>query len=558
MISGLIVGSAAFAAAPAPTAAPPLVEVLQTELSRNFEALKKAADPAPYYIGYTVTEVETEGVTATLGAIQQSSRNRVRTLECVVRVGSRELDNYHLVDGDRPRFTSTAATPIEDRPEAIRLIAWRETDRAWRAAAERYTKVKGSTRVKQDEGATIADFSAEKPSQQFMTVASLPPGSNEWTPRLKRLSARFSEASGVISSTVSLAVRRETKTLVTTEGTRLFHGRNFVRVSVLARGKAADGQDLYTTESFEASTLAGLPKESELNAAVDRVAADLAALLRVQPVDPFVGPAILSGRASGVFFHEIFGHRIEGHRQRDEKEGQTFANSVGQPVLPEFLSVVFDPTKPSAVGSELNGTYSFDDEGVAAQPVTVVDKGVLKTFLMSRSPIRNIDHSNGHGRRQPGLETVARQSNLLVHSTKRLKEADLRKALIDEVRRQNKPYGLYFKEVTGGYTTTQRQGLQAFTVIPLVVYRVYPDGRPDQLVRGVDIVGTPLASFAKIVATGDKDEVFNGYCGAESGSVPVSAVSPALLVSEIEVQRKPAPSDRPPLLPRPMAIDGGE
>jgi hypothetical protein len=129
--------------------------------------------------------------------------------------------------------------------------------------------------------------------------------------------------------------------------------------------------------------------------------------------------------------------------------------------------------------------------------------------------------------------------------------------LLAEIRRQGKPYGLYFDQVTGGYTTTQRRGLQAFTVIPLVVYQVFPDGRPDRLVRGVDIVGTPLASFGKILATGDRDEVFNGYCGAESGSVPVSAVAPAMLVSEIEVQRKPSPTDRPPLLRRPQALDGG-
>ena len=146
---------------------------------------------------------------------------------------------------------------------------------------------------------------------------------------------------------------------------------------------------------------------------------------------------------------------------------------------------------------------------------------------------------------------VSRQSNLIVESASRVSDASLREMLREEVKRQNKPYGLYFEQVTGGYTQTRSAGLQAFTVIPLVVYRVYADGRPDELVRGVDIVGTPLASFAKILATSDRTEVFNGYCGAESGSVPVSAVSPALLVSEIETQRKEKSPDRPPLLPRP-------
>lgn len=544
--------SAALSGSAAPAAPqPPLVDILQAELARNFDALRKSADPAPYFISYSVFDVETDVLSATLGAVEQSSRTQQRALDCTVRVGSRELDNYHLIDGDRPRFTAITSLPAEDMSDAISRLAWRETDRAWRAAAERYLKVKGSTQVKQDDAA-IPDFSEEKPSVSFQTVPRPRLAMDEWSARLKRLSARFQDASGVIRSTVSLTMRREVKTLVTTEGTRLQHGRVFVRLMIMARGKAADGQDLYTSESFEATDPAGLPKEAALAAAVDRTARDLATLLRVQPVDPFVGPAILSGRAAGVFFHEIFGHRVEGHRQRDDKEGQTFANSVGQFVLPEFLSVVFDPTRATAAGAELNGTYAFDDEGVAAQPVSVVDKGILKTFLLSRSPIKTVRVSNGHGRRQPGLEVVARQSNLLVNSAKRLPDAELRKALIDEVKKQNKPYGLFFKEVTGGYTTTRRQGLQAFTVIPLVVYRVFPDGRPDEMVRGVDIVGTPLSSFSKILATGDRDEVFNGYCGAESGDVPVSAVSPALLVSEIEVQRKPAPSDRPPLLPKPM------
>jgi predicted Zn-dependent protease len=242
---------------------------------------------------------------------------------------------------------------------------------------------------------------------------------------------------------------------------------------------------------------------------------------------------------------------VEGHRQKDEAEGQTFTKAIGTAVLPDFLSVVFDPTRKTIESTDLNGTYSYDDEGIKAGPVTVVDNGILKTFLMSRSPIHGFDHSNGHGRRQPGAEVVSRQSNLIVESKKTVPEKRLREMLVAEIKRQHKPYGLYFEQVTGGYTLTQRRGLQAYTVIPLIVYRVYADGHPDELVRGADIVGTPLSSFAKILVTSDKLEVFNGYCGAESGQVPVSAVSPALLVSEIEIQKKDHSLDRPPLLSAP-------
>ncbi|MBV9222752.1 MAG: peptidase U62, partial [Acidobacteriaceae bacterium] len=275
----------------------------------------------------------------------------------------------------------------------------------------------------------------------------------------------------------------------------------------------------------------------------------LDALVQAPPVEPMLCPAILSGRASAVFFHEIFGHRIEGHRQKDVSEGQTF--KLGQQVLPPFMNVQSDPTKRSYNGFDLIGYYDFDDEGVKARPVKVVENGILKTFLLSRSPVGEFVHSNAHGRRQPGFEVVSRQSNLIVESSKQVSMSDLRAALIAEIKRQGKPYGLYFEEVSSGYTTTGRGGLQAFTVVPLVVYRVYPDGRPDELVRGADIVGTPLSSFQKILATSDRPEVFNGYCGAESGSVPVSAVSPAILVSEIEIQRKQNAQQKLPVLPPP-------
>jgi TldD protein len=306
-------------------------------------------------------------------------------------------------------------------------------------------------------------------------------------------------------------------------------------------------------ETFQTGDPARLPKDAEILAAVEKAGKNLQDLLVAPPSDPFVGPAILSGRAAGVFFHEIFGHRIEGHRQKDQAEGQTFTKSVNKSILPSFLSVVFDPTQREFQGTMLNGTYLYDDEGVKARRVPVVEDGVLKTFLMSRSPIDGFPNSNGHGRRQPGAEVVSRQSNLFVNSSKQVSDKELRQMLIEEVKKQGKPYGLFFDQVTGGYTTTARRGLQAFTVIPLVVYRIYPDGRPDELIRGVSIVGTPLASFGNILATSDKSEIFNGICGAESGSVPVSAISPALLVSSIEIQRKERSQDQPPYLSRPEA-----
>ena len=528
---------------------------MSQELNRNFTVLKEKADPPPYFMSYEVTDQEFRTISGTLGTINNSGGGRNRALDVSVRVGSPKPDNYHRVQGDRGQFTSGALLTYEDNVNSIKHRLWLETDRAYRAAAERLIRIKTNTEVKVAAADDSADFSPAPVATYQQAPPKLKFDEVDWTDRIRRLSARFQSYPKVLTSQVSVIGQTDTRYLVNTEGTRIEHGRGYARVVITASAKAADGTDLEAFDTYEAVDPSGLPDDKTLMAAIDHVANDVTNLLKAPEAEPFVGPAIFSGRAAGVFFHEIFGHRVEGHRQKDESEGQTFTKSVNTKVLPDFLSVIFDPTRRKIDGVDLNGWYDYDDEGVKARPVTAVENGVLKTFLMSRSPIKGFGESNGHGRRQPGLEVVSRQSNLIVQSTNAVPDAKLREMLLDEVKKQNKPYGLYFRDITGGFTTTQRAGLQAFKVIPIIVYKVYPDGRPDELVRGTDIVGTPLASFSKIIATGDKPEVFNGYCGAESGSVPVSAVSPAILVSEIEIEKKAKANDRPPLLSEPTVME---
>ena len=553
----LLLLSAATLAAAQPTV---LLDAMSQELSRNFLALKDKADPPPYFLSYEITETEMHALSATLGALESNSNGTNRIFDISVRVGSPKLDNYHRVrsagGAQSGRFTAGILVPFEDNVNSLKRLMWLDTDRAYQLAAERLIRIKTNTQVRVAEADDSDDFSSEP------TVVSVHPppkvkfDEEAWRDRVRKLSARFQNYPSILTSHVSVSSQADTQYFVNTEGTRIVQGRGFARVIISASAKATDGTDVGTFDTFEAVDPDGLPDDKSLLAAIDRVANAASALLTAPEAEPFVGPAIFSGRASGVFFHEIFGHRVEGHRQKDESEGQTFTKSVGTKVLPDFLSVLFDPTRRKIDGVDLNGWYDYDDEGVKGQPVLAVDKGVLKTFLMSRSPIKGVDHSNGHGRRQPGLEPVSRQSNLIVESSNAVSDAKLRQMLLDEVKRQGKPYGLYFRDITGGFTTTGRAGLQAFKVIPVIVYRVYLDGRPDELVRGADIVGTPLASFSKILATSDKTEVFNGYCGAESGSVPVSAVSPAVLVSEIEIEKKAKSNDRPPLLPEPASMEG--
>ncbi len=531
----------------------PLVKILSDELERNFTALKQKADPVPYFLGYEITDQESDVILASRGSLDGQNHNHDRILDTTIRAGTPKFDNYRRVPGDRPRFTLATRIALDDNPEAIRKTLWLTTDRVYRGVAQRLIRIKADEKLRSAATDGSDDFSSEQPQTSFSAPSKLKFNASEWGARLRKVSTEMSKYPGAINSNVAVEAQRIMTTVVTSEGTRVESGRLFARVMITARGKATDGMDLASLETFETGDPSTLPKDAEILAAVERAGKNLTDLLHAPPADPFVGPAILSGRAAGVFFHEIFGHRIEGHRQKDETEGQTFTKSVGKPVLPTFLSVIFDPTRAEYNGIALNGTYQYDDEGVKARRIVAVDNGILKAFLMSRSPIEGFPNSNGHGRRSPGNEVVSRQSNLIVESTNKVTDAELRKMLIEEVKKQNKPYGLYFDQVTGGYTTTASRGLQAFTVIPLVVYRVFADGRPDELIRGADIVGTPLASFEKIMATSDKMDVFNGICGAESGNVPVSAVAPALLVSTIEIQRKERSQDRPPYLSRPSA-----
>ena len=294
-----------------------------------------------------------------------------------------------------------------------------------------------------------------------------------------------------------------------------------------------------------------LPSNDRMIADAKDMVKRLTVLRDAPVVDPYTGPAILSGPASGVFFHEIFGHRIEGHRLKGG--GETFKKKVGELVLPADFQVYCDPTLRSYAGEELNGFYLYDDQGVKARRVDVVKDGILREFLMSRVPLDGFPHSNGHGRTAGGGDPVSRQSNLVVETTAPHTEAELRSMLIEEAKKQGKEYGYYFKEVTSGFTLTGEGGsLNSFNVTPLEVYRIYVDGRPDELVRGVDLIGTPLSMFSNIVCGGDAPSVFTGECGAESGWVPVTASSPMILVNKIETQRRQKSRDLPPILPAPQ------
>ena len=532
--------------------ASPLLQAMREEMSRSIDLLKRQPVP-PYFLSYEITETHLIRVGASFGALSYNNERRNRMLDIDLRVGDYALDNTHPVRGSLTNWSdrfSRINIPIEDDVDAVRSVLWYHTDRKYKRALEQFTTVKTNVQVKVEEEDQSDDFSREPVEQYVEEPAFLAVPRDEWVGRVKKYTAPFARDGNIYDASASLLATVSTRQYVNSEGSEIQTSQVRYRLFIYAFTKADDGMELPRYESFSAFSPEGLPGDDEVLALVDRMIADLQALRDAPVVAPYEGPAILSGRASGVLFHEIFGHRIEGHRQKREEEGQTFKKKVGERVLPESFSVIFDPTRKSIGGKDLVGAYAYDNQGVKARSVAVVENGIFRRFLMSRSPIENFPNSNGHGRKQAGYAPVARQSNLVVETSEPLSRDRLKEMLIEQCRNEGKEFGLYFEDIQGGFTITGRTIPNAFNVLPIMVYRIYADGR-EELVRGVDLIGTPLTAFSRIAAADDRIGVFNGTCGAESGGVPVAAVSPGIFISQIEVQKKTKSQERRPILDAP-------
>ena len=533
----------------------PLLKAMKLEMKRTMDGLSSQSVP-PYFLSYAVTETKTIRMNAGFGKVKSSEHVQSRILDIDIRVGNHELDNTHTIRGSRFEFGGGGRgveLPMYDDVQALQTVIWNATDKLYKKAVERYGKVLTNRAVKVKEEDSSADFSHQTPVEFIEEDQSFSVDSLKWLQKLKRLSALFSVDPAIYTGEVYFQADILTKYFVSSEGTIIRQSEPNVRLFASASTKSDDGMTLPLFSSYFGFSPENLPSEEVIAKDIQTMIQTLSKLRTAPLAETYSGPAILSGPASGVFFHEIFGHRVEGHRQKDPNSSQTFKSFLNKKILPDFIDVVFDPGLKTLNGNDIVGYYKYDDEGVKAEKVIAVEKGIFKKFLMSRSPIENFPVSNGHGRRQPGLRPVSRQSNLLVKASQTVSFDSLRMLLRNECLLQNKEYGLYFVEISGGFTFTARTIPNAFNVQPLVVYKIYADGRPDELVRGVDLIGTPLTTFNNIVAASHEIGIFNGVCGAESGGVPVSASSPSLFVKTIEVQKKQKSQAKPPLLESPLS-----
>src|SRR5271167_3547256 len=377
---------------------PPVLAAMKAELDRSITTLGKA-EPSNYFLSYTVSDREIVTVSGSNGALLTSDDAHGRWLEVQSRVGTYQLDSTHKIGERAPIWTSQ------------------------------------QVQVQTDEG-NAPDFSHETPHTFIGTRAEIKVDRKPWEEKLRKYTAAFSTSPDVLNSIATFTAQAANQYQLNSEGTELAFGQLHYRLELFVQSKAPDGMDINRFANFDWIDPKEAPDDKAVFEKIRVLINELEALDRAPLVDPYAGPALLTGRATAVFFHEVLGHRLEGFRQKDISEGQTFTKKIGEQILPSFISVKDDPTEQRLNGQMLLGYYPYDDEGVPAQNVHLVDNGVLKTFMMGRSPLVDVPHSNGHGRRQLGFQPIARMGNTIVTSTKTVTNAELRKKLIELIKSQ--------------------------------------------------------------------------------------------------------------------------
>ncbi|MCA9518435.1 MAG: TldD/PmbA family protein [Myxococcales bacterium] len=549
-------------ALPAALAGDDVMRAMAAELSRSAAELQLPGFDRAYFIAYTVKEVQKAGLTGKRGALYAvDPGTRTRRALVDVRVGDYAFDSSDDPELDFVEdgvYEPTSDVPLDGGADALRHALWLQTDLRYKQALASHLKLQGQRVYAAAAEPRRPSFSKAAPAIAADAPAPLTLDRPRWERVVRDVGAILATDPALFDAEVQVDFRVETRWLANTEGARLRTVAPLYAFHATAATRAPDGMLLESSIDLYAPTEAGLPDDATLLERARRLVADLAALRAAPTLDPYTGPALLEPAATGVFFHEVLGHRLEGHRQDADESGQTFGKHLGQAILPPTLSLVDDPTTARLAQTPLNGTYAFDDEGVPAQRVVLIDHGVLRTFLSARRPAEGLTASNGHGRAAGTLRPVARMGNLVVVAHDPVPVATLRDRLLAEVRRQKKPFGLIIRDIAGGSTNTSAYGYQAFKGEARMVYQVDAETGKETLVRGVDVVGTPLVTISKLLAAGDDIGVFNGYCGAESGMIPVSTVAPSTLFSEIELQRSGRARSRAPILaPPPAAAPSG-
>ena len=529
------------------------IELLSAQLKRSMKTLQKQ-NPPIYYLSYSYNEEDSAILNVRNGAVAREQISHNFSLQVFPRAGSPRMDNTRTLKKDRTFYTlaDIDVPRWQEDPYAFTTAVWRVTQQAVEDVQQDFNRVKADAQNASVRADNSPDF-VFPPKETFCLEDKPLEFDLQYIKELLLKASRLTtDKPFILDSEFVFSMRNTQRYFVDSVGTQLKFPVRLARLRYNISGQTADGAEFSRSGFYDVLNADELPSEEKLLADVTQSINELKALSIAPEAQPITVPAILKNRAMAVFVHEVLGHRVEGHRQKEDSFGKTFTDKLGQQVVSPLLTIVDDATLVSFNNIPLRGFYYYDDEGVKARPVVLVENGILKNFLMNSSPIKGVSTSNGHGRAEMGKRPVARMGNTRVIAGETIPYEQLEQQLLEEIRRQKVPYGVIIEDLSGGLTFTATNLPQTFKLTPTLMYRIYPDGRKE-LVRGVDMVGTPLASFKEVVAAADDYDVFNGTCGAESGWVPVSGIAPSVLLRRLELEKTGKADTKPPLLPPPFA-----
>lgn len=570
-----------------------LLRAMQDELARSAATLELEELERPYFIEYAVVDTQSTVLEATFGASVRNNESRQRSLRVDVRVGSHELDNSEFL-GMRSMFSMGSfprSLVQEDDYDALRHDLWLATDAAYKEALEQLAQKRAfiQNRV-QDE--PVPDFSVEGASVLVEPLAESAFDAEAWQETVRSLSEVFREHPAIDESSVTLRVENSNRYLVNSDGSVVRQPASLVVLYARAATRAPDGMRLKHFVPFYQRAVEDLPAVTELEAAVRRMAGELTALTEAPVLDDYIGPVLVSGQASSELFAQVLGAQLSGHRPplfEDPNMGalvrsSDLASRLNRRVLPAAFDVVDDPTREAFAGEALIGSYAVDDQGVRAQPVTLIEDGVLRTLLMSRRPRTGILQSNGHGRAGLMGSATAQPGNLFVRAEGGLSAEELKEELIAMAEDAGLDYGVLIQRLDDPRITgTEMPSMSSIILMmqggspqsqitsPILAYRIHVEDGREELVRGLGLSDVSVRSLRDIVANGEDAYVNNRFLAPDGGGllgtfsaiiplggdgpggqgIPAAVVAPSVLFEELEIERSGGPQQTPILTSHP-------
>jgi predicted Zn-dependent protease len=517
----------------------PVLRAMLAELKRSQEKLQLGQLQRPYYIEYQVTELKDYLADATLGALRNDQVNEGRLVRAVVRIGDYKQDSYY---GEG--IGSSEVLPTDNDVMALRHQIWLATDKAYKAALNGLTEKQAALKnvvVETD----LPDFSQEPPVESVNNLPKIEVDLDKWKQITRSNSDQFRQDPDIESSEALLHFRILNRYFVNTEGTVTRNGKAVYTYSFEASAQAPDGMRLDRSHGYVVAKPDELPKPEEITAEAKKLIGTFAALRKAPVVeDDYHGPVLFSADAATAIFERLIVSNILGVRPELGNPARVrgdFASYYKSRVLPDFISVVDDPRPNKLEGQTLLGSYDVDDEGVKAEPVTVIDKGVLVNFLTGREPIKDFPHSNGHGRTALAGAPRPQISNLIFKASNGVPFEELKKKLIQMCKDQGRPYG-YYVETTG------------LRLAPRLLWRIYVNDGHQELVRGANFNQLDTRSLrSDLIAAGNDEYVYN-----RSDPVPSTIVAPSLLFDELEIQRANRTREKLPTYPAPPLTTAGQ